>query len=156
MTATKKAAPKKKPTAKSATKGPKTTKNAASVDDFLAAVPEPMREDAATLRRWMQEWTGEAAAMWGSAIVSFGAYRYKYESGRVGDSCAIGFSPRKQSLTLYFVDGFEERKAQLASLGKHSVAKSCLYVDRLADIDRAVLEAMVKSSIAVVKARYPA
>jgi hypothetical protein len=150
----------KKPSAKKpSAKKPaalKTVKTVASVDAFLASVPEPMRADAQTLARWLAEWTGQPATMWGSAIVGFGAVRYVYESGRSGDWMAIGFSPRAKNLSIYFLDGFESRGALLEKLGRHSTAKACLSVAKLSDIDATVLEAMVRASYAAVIARYPA
>ncbi len=157
--AAKKPAAKKPAAKKPAAKKPaalKTVKTVASADAFLASVAEPMRADAQTLARWLAEWTGQPATMWGSAIVGFGAVRYAYESGRSGDWMAIGFSPRAKNLALYFLDGFESRGALLEKLGRHSIAKSCLYLTKLSDVDATVLEAMVRASYAAVIARYPA
>lgn len=93
--------------------------------------------------------------MWGSSIIGFGTYHYKYESGRKGDSLRIGFSPRKGKTVVYLVDGFSTQDAHLAKLGKHKRGKSCLYITRLADVDMAVLEAMITASLRHVATLYP-
>jgi hypothetical protein len=85
--------------------------------------------------------------MWGSAIVGFGSYHYKYESGREGDSCLVGFASRKSDLVLYLMSGFAERDALLARLGKHRTGKACLYIKRLADVDHDALAELVRSSV---------
>ena len=119
----------------------KTKATAASVDDFLDAVPDPQRRaDARTLRALMERVSGEPAAMWGPSIVGFGSHHYKYASGREGDMCRIGFSPRAQELVLY--GGFLRDPARLARLGKYRAGKGCLYIRRLADVDEGELEAM--------------
>ena len=92
----------------------------------------------------MQEVTGVEAKMWGDSIVGFGSYHYKYASGREADWPLVGFSPRKQNLTLYIMSGFEQYDELLQRLGKHSTGKACLYVKRLADVDLAVLQELVK------------
>ena len=135
----------------------KTQPTQAAVADFIAAVADPVRRtDAQTLVALLESVTGEKAAMWGPAIVGFGHYHYRYDSGREGDMCRIGFSPRKAALTLYLTTGFAMRGDLLARLGKHSVGKGCLYVKRLADVDMAVLEALAVASLADMNARYPA
>ena len=117
------------------------------VNDFLNSVEhKTRREDGFTLLHMMEEITGEMAAMWGTSIVGFGSYHYKYESGREGDMPLIGFSPRKQSMTLYIMPGFDEYEDMLAELGKHKTGKSCLYVNKLADVDEGVLRDLIKSS----------
>jgi hypothetical protein len=123
----------------------KTVATAASVDEFLDAVPDPQRRaDARALRALMERVSGEPAAMWGPSIVGFGAYHYKYESGREGDMCRIGFSPRAGEFALY--GGFLRSPELLARLGKHRKGKGCLYIRRLADVDEAVLEAMAAAA----------
>lgn len=119
----------------------------ASVAEFLAAVPDPMRRaDAEALAALMTEATGEQPQMWGSSIVGFGRYHYRYASGREGDYCATGFSPRKANLTVYLMDGFAGREEQLASLGPHTLGQSCLYLKRLSDVDLDVLRGLVADS----------
>lgn len=98
--------------------------------------------------------TRQPPRMWGPAIVGFGQYRYKYESGREGDSCLTGFSSRKGPISVYLVASFSGRDALLQELGKHRMGKGCLYVRRLDDIDTAILKELVKGAGAEVKRRY--
>ncbi|HYN17797.1 MAG TPA: DUF1801 domain-containing protein [Actinomycetes bacterium] len=124
--------------------------------EFLAAVPDQRRrEDAIALCELIREATGQQPAMWGPAIVGFGEYSYRYASGRSGTYLATGFSPRKQHLVLYLMDGYEhpQRVADLAALGPHSVGKSCLYLKRLGDVDLDVLRRMIAQSYAETVAR---
>lgn len=130
----------------------KTQKNDASVEAFLHTVDENRREDCFALLKLMEEVTGAEAKMWGSAIVGFGSYHYKYASGREGDWMITGFSPRKQNLTLYIMAGFDRYDELLAKLGKHSIGKSCLYIKRLADVDTDVLRQLVEASVAHMNA----
>lgn len=121
--------------------GNKTKPTAISVDDFLHAVADPQRrEDARKLRALMERVSGEPAKMWGPSIVGFGHHHYRYESGREGDMCRIGFSPRARELVLY--GGFLLDAARLERLGTYRAGKGCLYIKRLADVDVAELEAM--------------
>jgi len=116
-------------------------------DQFIAAIQdEQKRADARTLREMMGEITGEPAVMWGTSIVGFGTYHYRYASGHEGDTCLIGFSPRKQNLTIYFWNGVDAHNATLAELGKHSVGKGCLYIKRLSDVDPAVLRRLIEEA----------
>ena len=118
---------------------PKTTRIATSVADFLDAVEDPQRRaDAIALNALMREATGTEPAMWGTAIVGFGSYRYRYASGREGEWPAAGFSPRKQQLVVYIGGGFDQYATALANLGKHTIGKSCLYIKRLADVEVSV------------------
>lgn len=127
----------------------KTQATEASVADYIAAIAdETRRKDCVALAKLMTRATNEKPKMWGAAIVGFGSYHYKYESGREGDSCLAGFSSRKGDISIYLLASFPERDALLAKLGKHKVAKACLYVRRLADIDPAVLEQLVANSVA--------
>jgi len=115
--------------------------------DFLARIePQPKREDALALLELYSRATEAPAVMWGPAIVGFGRYSYLYGSGHSGEYFAVGFSPRKKNLTLYFTDGFESHVEQLEALGAHTTATSCLYLKRLDAIDLDVLEAMVRAS----------
>jgi hypothetical protein len=126
----------------------KTARTNESADAFIDAIEdEPRREDCRTLLRLMKTVTGEKPAMWGPSIVGFGSYHYRYESGREGDWFLTGFSPRKRSLTLYIMAGFDRYDALLAKLGRHSTGKSCLYVKRLSDIDLDVLTELVAASL---------
>jgi hypothetical protein len=117
------------------------------VTDFLISVEhKTRREDGFALLEMMREVTGEDAVMWGSSIVGFGNYHYKYQSGREGDMPLVGFSPRKQSMTLYIMPGFDDYEGMLSDLGKHKIGKSCLYVNKLADVDEDVLRSLVRRS----------
>jgi uncharacterized protein DUF1801 len=124
--------------------------------DFIAAVPDPQRRaDADKLCAMMARLSGEPAKMWGPSIIGFGEYRYKYESGREGTICRIGFSPRAKELVLYLVDSFEGKEDRLARLGKHRIGKCCLYIKKLSDVDEAVLEEMVIDGLAYIDKKYP-
>lgn len=94
----------------------------------------------------MERITGEKPKMWGSSIVGFGDVHYKYESGREGDWFGVGFSPRKTSLTLYIMPGFSEYRPLMAKLGKFKTGKSCLYINKLSDVDHDVLEELIAKS----------
>lgn len=118
----------------------------ADVKAFLDAVEnDRRRQDSFELLELMQEATGETPYLWGS-IVGFGTYHYKYESGREGDAGKLGFSPRKQALTIYFLSGLAGYEDLLARLGPHTTGKSCLYIRRLEDVDREVLSEMMRRS----------
>lgn len=127
----------------------KTQPTNADVDAFLNSVePDAKRADCFAVKALMEEVIGAPAQMWGSSIVGFGRYRYKYASGREGEWMLTGFAPRKASLTLYIMDGFEEYDDLMARLGKHTTGKSCLYIKKLADVDMAVLRELVEKSAA--------
>ncbi len=128
----------------------KTRVNDASVEKFIQSISdEQQREDCHVLLKLMRQITKAEPKMWGSSIVGFGSYHYKYESGREGDWFLTGFSPRKQNLTIYIMTGFEDYSDLLKKLGKHSVGKSCLYIKRLEQIDLAVLKNLIEESIRV-------
>lgn len=130
----------------------KTKKNDASVEAFLRSVEdENKRKDAFAILEMMKEITGEEPKMWGPSIVGFGTYHYKYPSGQEGDWFQTGFSPRKQNLTLYIMNGVEAYPDHLARLGKHKIGKSCLYLKKLADIDLEVLKDMIRQSVSEKK-----
>ena len=131
-----------------------TVETDASVDDFLDTVAADRRADARALTALMARATGEAPAMWGPAIIGFGGYHYRYDSGREGDSCRVGFSPRKAALTLYLGTGHPLRDDLLGRLGRHTTGKGCVYVKRLADVDLAVLEELIATSYADNRRRY--
>jgi len=103
----------------------------------------------------MERLSGYEAKMWGSSIIGFGEYHYKYESGREGDMCRIGFSPRTQNLTLYMIPGYSEYADELSRLGKHKIGKSCLYIKRLSDVDESVLEEMIIKDLKAMDEKYP-
>ena len=130
----------------------KTRPNDASVEELLGQVEDPARRrDCQELVEIMRRVTGEEPKMWGPSIVGFGSYHYRYASGREGDWMAVGFSPRKRDLTLYIMAGFSRYGELLERLGKHKHGKSCLYVQRLDDVDREVLEELVSESVAYVR-----
>ena len=133
----------------------KTVPTAADVDAFIDAVEDPRkREDSRAIAAMMAEATGAPARMWGSSIVGFGSYHYRYASGREGDFMETGFSPRKRALTLYIMAGFSEYGELLAKLGKHTTGRSCLYIKRLADVDQDVLREMVERSVRYIRDKY--
>lgn len=127
---------------------PKTRPTGASVRAFLDAIDDPERRaDAKALAKLMRRVTGKAPRMWGPSIVGYGSTHYRYASGREGDWFVAGFSPRKQDLTVYGMSAFPRQAALLKELGKHKTGKSCLYIKRLADVDTAVLEELVRRSV---------
>src|SRR5215510_4410404 len=115
--------------------------------DFIKKVDsEEKRKDSEELVGLMSSVTGKPPKMWGPTIIGFGKYHYKYESGREGEICLTGFSPRKPSLVLYIGPGLEDKKL-MSRLGKYKTGKGCLYIKKLADIDRAVLKELVAKSV---------
>ena len=123
-----------------------------SVTGFLSRVEnKTRREDGFALLEMMADVTRETAVLWGS-IVGFGSYHYKYETGREGDMPMVGFSPRKQSMTVYIMPGFDQYEEMLAQLGKHKIGKACLYINKLADVDETVLRQLIKHSYDHMKA----
>ncbi len=134
----------------------KTTPNKNNVEDFLNQVEnETKRKDSLTVLEMMSDATGETPQMWGDSIIGFGSYHYTYASGREGDWMLTGFSPRKQSLTLYIMDGFDGYEDLLKNLGKYKTGKSCLYINKLADVDTTVLKKLVKASVTHMKKTNP-
>ena len=125
----------------------KTNPTRASVDTFLAGVDPKRRVDCLALRDIMQDITGAEPRMWGTSMVGFGSYHYKYASGREGDWFVAGFAPRKQDLTLYIMAGFSRYASLLKKLGKHKTGKSCLYIKRLDDVDIVTLKELIKESV---------
>ena len=124
-----------------------------SVADFLNRIPdEERRADCFAVAKIMEEITGEKPKMWGPSIVGFGSFHYKYDSGREGDWLVTGFSPRKKDLTLYLMMGFEKHHELMKKLGRHSHAKSCLYLKRLSDIHIPTLKKLIKASVKDLKA----
>lgn len=130
----------------------KTKATKASVAAYVAAIQdEERRNDCAQLIKLMTSITKQPATMWGPTIVGFGSYHYKYESGREGDMCVTGFSSRKPNISIYVLAESAAQKKLLARLGKHKMAKACLSVRRMADIDIKVLRELVAGSIAEVR-----
>ena len=127
----------------------------ASVAAFIDTIADGTRRgDAKALIKLMQAASGEKARMWGPAIVGFGSYHYRYESGREGDMALVAFSPRKAATVLYNSTGGEGAAALLARLGKHSTGKGCLYIKRLADVDTDVLTRLIAESAAAMRMKY--
>lgn len=126
----------------------KTRENEASVQDFLNGVTdEQRRQDSYVVLEMMKRITGLEPKMWGDAIIGYGSQHYRYESGREGDMPLLGFSPRKQYLTIYITMGFAELQGLLGRLGKHKLGKVCLYIKRLSEVDLAVLEEIILRSL---------
>ena len=125
----------------------KTRPNDQSVTDYLNGIEdEKKRQDSLTIMALMQEVTGAAPTMWGDSIVGFGSYHYTYDSGREGDWFLTGFAPRKRNLTLYIMAGFDHYDELMDRLGKYKTGKSCLYVNKVEDIDLETLRELVKRS----------
>ena len=135
----------------------KTKPNSASVKTFIDGIAdEQRRKDCRAIMKLMKEATGAPPKMWGSNIVGFGAYHYKYASGREGDWFLVGFSPRKQNLTLYIIAGFEQYAGLMKKLGKYKTGKSCLYINKLEDIHLPTLKQLVaRSAKHMVKTNAP-
>ena len=134
----------------------KTQRNDGDVMAYLESVSNKRRrEDSLVVLKIMEAVTGEPAELWGTSIVGFGTYHYKYESGREGDFMITGFAPRKQALTLYIMGGFERHEELLAKLGKHRTGSSCLYINKLADVDMDVLREIVTESVAHMRREHP-
>lgn len=130
----------------------KTKPTSASVDKFLAAVKDKQRrDDCLTVIKLMQQVTKAPPKMWGSSIVGFGDYTYHYESGRELDWFLVGFSPRKEALTLYLMPGSPKFSDALAKLGKHKTGKACLYIKSLEAVDQGALKTLVQESVKRVK-----
>ena len=133
----------------------KTKATSASVEDYIAAIADDARrEDCRVLVKLMTKVTKHPPAMWGTGIVGFGSYHYKYESGREGDSCLVGFASRKSDISVYLMCSDSHQTELLAHLGKHKMGKGCLYLRRLSDIDSKILEQLISGSVAKVKRRY--
>jgi len=134
----------------------KTQENGADVVAFLESIEHPVRRaDAKAMLEMMGRVTGLPAKMWGAAIVGFGRYHFKYESGREGDNLRVGFSPRKANLAIYIMPGYTDYAEILGRLGKHKKGKSCLNINKLADVDLGVLEELVEAGFADIEAKYP-
>lgn len=125
------------------------------VREFLKSVSdEQKRKDCFAVLELMKSITGEEPKMWGSSIVGFGSYHYKYESGREGDWFLTGFSPRKQNISLYIMAGFDNYDELMNRLGKFKTGKSCLYVNRLEQIDLEVLKQLISESVRFMRDKY--
>ncbi len=125
------------------------------LDTFLATVPERRVPEARTLDALMRRISGAPPVLWGKSLVGYGQYHYRYESGREGDCFRVGFSPRTAKLTLYIMDGSHGYDALMARLGKHTTGASCLYLNKLDDVDLGVLEELVRASWEAMAEKYP-
>lgn len=133
----------------------KTKPTRASADRYLAAIEDDTRrKDCEALVKLMSRVTKEPPAMWGSSIVGFGSYHYKYASGREGDMCVTGFSSSKREISVYLVASGADQDKLLKKLGKHKMGKACLTIKRLSDIDMKVLQQLVTGSVAEVRRRH--
>jgi hypothetical protein len=132
----------------------KTKATTSSVPAFIDGLADPtQRSDAKELSQLMRKASGEKPKLWGPSIVGFGSYHYKYESGREGDMPLISFSPRKAALVLYSMLDHREAKTLLPKLGKHTTGKGCLYIKKLADVERTVLEKLIGNAVAHKRAK---
>jgi hypothetical protein len=133
----------------------KTKATEASVEAYIGAITdESRREDCQALAKLMAKATKQPPKMWGSSIVGFGSYHYKYESGREGDSCLVGFSSRRGDISIYILADFPGEEELLRKLGKDTRGKGCLYIRHLGDVDPKVLEKLIAASAAERKRRY--
>ena len=133
----------------------KTKVNDASVEDFLNRIGNAKRrEDAFAILKMMKSVTRKQPRMWGPTIVGFDQYHYKYESGREGDMCMIGFSPRRQAMTLYVLPEFLHDATVMKGLGTYTTGVSCLYIKKLEDVDRKALRQLITESYKYMKAKY--
>jgi hypothetical protein len=129
----------------------KTKQTDSSVEAFLSKVDEQKRKDCAQLIDLLKKITKHEPKMWGTSILGFDSYHYKYASGHEGDSALVGLSPRKKNITLYLMCGLHKDPELMKKLGKHKTGVGCLYIDKVADIDLKILEEVVKISIAALK-----
>lgn len=127
-----------------------------SVDRLIEEIPdEKVRDDCYQLIKIMSKATGAKPVLWGGNIIGFGKYHYVYESGHEGDACLAAFAVRKPNITIYMVPEINERTDLIKKLGKHKATKGCIYIKKLDDIDRGILEKMIVESINYVKKKYP-
>lgn len=134
----------------------KTTETQNSVIDFINTVEDlTKRNDSFELVKLMQEQTGYEPKMWGPGIIGFGSYHYKYASGHEGDAPLVGFSPRKDAISLYLYPSFEHKEELLLKFGKHKAGKGCIYIKKIADIDIEILKKMISYSVENLNKLYP-
>ncbi|WP_428908312.1 DUF1801 domain-containing protein [Niallia sp. Krafla_26] len=134
----------------------KTKENDRSVIEFIESVDHPKkREDAYKLLDIFTDTTGYPAKMWGTSIIGFGSYHYKYDSGHEGDAPLVGFSPRKAKHSLYFAPGDTQREDLLKNFGKHTTGKACVYINKVDDIDIEVLKKLIQAAVSFLKETYP-
>jgi len=134
----------------------KTRETDQDVRQFIETIDnEKKRSDAIKLLEIFSETTGLPAKMWGSSLIGFGSYHYRYASGHEGDAMITGFSPRKANFSLYLSTSQEDRTSYLARLGKHRAGKGCVYINRLSDINEDVLREMIQCNLDYIRAMYP-
>ena len=134
----------------------KTQPNRQSPADFIAGVElERRRADSEVLLGFFHDVTGFDPVMWGPSIIGYGRYHYVYKSGREGDFLATGFSPRKASLSIYVMPGYQDYGAILDRLGKHKLSKSCLYINKLDDVDMDVLAELIRTGLQDLNKIWP-
>ncbi len=133
----------------------KTKQTDDSVTAFINSVSdEQKRKDSFEIIEIMKQATGLQPKMWGTSIIGFGSYHYKYESGHEGDMCLIGFSPRKQNIAIYGMGGEERNKNLLSALGKHKTGKGCLYINKLSDVKTDILKNIFKASFEYMEMKH--
>lgn len=133
----------------------KTTETENSVDAYLQAIPdEKKRKDCAFIVDLIHQETGLKAKMWGTGIVGFGSYHYKYDSGHESDAPLIGLAARVNAITLYISTEFEDRQELLAKFGKYKMSKACIYIKKIEDIDIEILRKMINNSLAYMRSNY--
>ncbi|HNP63312.1 MAG TPA: DUF1801 domain-containing protein [Woeseiaceae bacterium] len=134
----------------------KTRPNRQSVTEFINGIDDTgRRADVKKIAAMMRKATGKNARMWGPGIVGYGEYHYRYASGREGDFMITGFSPRKQSISVYIMPGFASFGGLMKKLGKYKTGKSCLYINRLSDVDEKVLQKLIDDSVKLMRKKYP-
>lgn len=134
----------------------KTKETDNSVLDFIDILENPKkRDDAYKLLDIFTETTGHEAKMWGTSIIGFGSYHYRYATGHEGDAPLVGFSPRKANISLYLAPGEPDREERLLKLGKHKTGKACVYINKTADIDENVLKQLIQDSVTFLREMYP-
>jgi hypothetical protein len=135
----------------------KTTQNEINVTDFIKEVPdENKRNDSLKLVEIMKKQTGFEPKMWGAAIIGFGSYHYKYESGHEGDAPLVGFSPRKNAIAVYLMLGNDRNIKLVEKLGKYKKGGGCLYINKLGDVNIEILRELIVDTVKYLKTKYPA
>lgn len=134
---------------------PKTKLTTASVESFLQKVKDKKRyQDCLSVMEMMKKATDEVPKMWGESLVGFGTYRYAYKTGKQGDWPIIAFSPRAKNLTIYIMPGFDRYNDLMKKLGKFKTGSSCLYLNKLEDVDLEVLKQLIKESVGFMREKY--
>ncbi len=134
----------------------KTMENSLNVNEFLNTLKEDKkRTDSLGIIELISKQTGIEPKMWGSSIIGFGSYHYRYESGHEGEAPIIAFSPRASAITLYLSSHFENREELLEKLGKHKTGKGCIYINSIDNVNIEILEKMVVNHINYIKTMYP-